>query len=145
MKRTSDTNIYKKKTFIKEPDETDRAKTYAEISAEQPKARRQRPNPAEKKKTRRRTKQRSPLPQRTTGGRRNTQLEDEATRQTYPRRYPESPTLSNRNTIDGNDDIRNTRDVFYVRRKVDLMKTAKVNAYIMHIFGKIELLSTHTT
>ena len=34
-----------------------------------------------------------------------------------------------------------TRDVFYVRRKVDLMKTAKVNEYIMHIFGKIELLS----
>ena len=34
-----------------------------------------------------------------------------------------------------------TRDVFYVRREVDLMKTAKVNAYIMHIFGKIELLS----
>ena len=33
-----------------------------------------------------------------------------------------------------------TRDVFYVRREVDLMKTAKVNAYIMHIFGKIELL-----
>ena len=32
-----------------------------------------------------------------------------------------------------------TRDVFYVRRKVDLMKTAKVNAYIMHIFRKIEL------
>ena len=32
---------------------------------------------------------------------------------------------------------------FYVRRKVDLMKTAKVNAYIMHIFGKIELLSIH--
>ena len=32
-----------------------------------------------------------------------------------------------------------TRDVFYVRREVDLMKTAKVNAYIMHIFGKIEL------
>ena len=25
------------------------------------------------------------------------------------------------------------------------MKTAKVNAYIMHIFGKIELLSIHTT
>ena len=39
----------------------------------------------------------------------------------------------------------NTRDVFYVRRKVDLMKTAKVNAYIMHIFGKIELLSIHAT
>ena len=36
-----------------------------------------------------------------------------------------------------------TRDVFYVRRKVDIMKTAKVNAYIMHIFGKIELLSIH--
>ena len=39
----------------------------------------------------------------------------------------------------------NTRDVFYVRRKVDLMKTAKVNAHIMHIFGKIELLSIHAT
>ena len=38
-----------------------------------------------------------------------------------------------------------TRDVFYVRREVDLMKTAKVNAYIMHIFGKIELLSLHAT
>ena len=38
-----------------------------------------------------------------------------------------------------------TRDVFYVRRDVDLMKTAKVNAYIMHIFGKIELLSIHAT
>ena len=35
------------------------------------------------------------------------------------------------------------RDVFYVRREVDLMKTAKVNACIMHIFGKIELLSIH--
>ena len=34
---------------------------------------------------------------------------------------------------------------FYVRRMVDLMKTAKVNAYIMHIFGKIELLSIHVT
>ena len=32
---------------------------------------------------------------------------------------------------------------FYVRREVDLMKTAKVNAYIMHIFGKIELLSIY--
>ena len=39
----------------------------------------------------------------------------------------------------------NTRDVFYVRREVDCMKTAKVNAYIMHIFGKIELLSIHAT
>ena len=38
-----------------------------------------------------------------------------------------------------------TRDVFYVRREADLMKTAKVNAYIMHIFGKIELLSIHAT
>ena len=38
-----------------------------------------------------------------------------------------------------------TRDVFYVRRKVDLIKTAKVNVYIMHIFGKIELLSIHAT
>ena len=26
-----------------------------------------------------------------------------------------------------------------------LMKTAKVNAYTMHIFGKIELLSIHAT
>ena len=40
---------------------------------------------------------------------------------------------------------KSTRDVFYVRREVDLMKTAKVNAYIMHIFGKIELLSLHAT
>ena len=38
-----------------------------------------------------------------------------------------------------------TRDVFYVRREVDLMKTAKVNANIMRIFGKIELLSIHAT
>ena len=38
-----------------------------------------------------------------------------------------------------------TRDVFYVRREVDLMKTTKVNAYIMHIFGKIELLSIYPT
>ena len=36
-----------------------------------------------------------------------------------------------------------TRVIFYVRREVDLMKTTKVNAYIMHIFGKIELLSIH--
>ena len=36
-----------------------------------------------------------------------------------------------------------TRDVFYVRREVDLTKTAKVNAYIMHNFGKIEHLSIH--
>ena len=40
---------------------------------------------------------------------------------------------------------RYTRDVFYVRRKVDLMKTTKVNAHIMHILGKIELLSIHAT
>ena len=32
-----------------------------------------------------------------------------------------------------------TRDVFYVRRVVDLIKTAN----IMHIFGKIELLSIY--
>ena len=38
---------------------------------------------------------------------------------------------------------KSTRDVFYVRKEVDLMKTAKVNAYIMHIFGKIELLSIY--
>ena len=38
-----------------------------------------------------------------------------------------------------------TRDIFYVRREVDLIKTAKVNAYIMHIFGKIELLSIYAT
>ena len=36
-----------------------------------------------------------------------------------------------------------TRVIFYVRREVDLMKMAKVNAYIMHIFEKIELLSIH--
>ena len=35
------------------------------------------------------------------------------------------------------------RGTFYVRIEVDLMKTTKVNAYIMHIFGKIELLSIH--
>ena len=38
-----------------------------------------------------------------------------------------------------------TSDVFLVRREVDLMKTAKVNAYIMHIFGKIELLSIYAS
>ena len=38
-----------------------------------------------------------------------------------------------------------TRDVFYVRRVIGLMKTAKVNAYIMYIFEKIELFSIHTT
>ena len=38
-----------------------------------------------------------------------------------------------------------TRGVFYVRREVDLKKTAKVNAYVMHIFGKIEPLSIHAT
>ena len=41
--------------------------------------------------------------------------------------------------------LANTRVIFYVRREVDLVKTAKVNAYIMHIFGKIELLSIHAT
>ena len=38
-----------------------------------------------------------------------------------------------------------TRDIFYVRREVDLMKKAKVNAYIMQVYGKIELLSIHAT
>ena len=38
-----------------------------------------------------------------------------------------------------------TRVVFFVRRVENLMKTAKVNAYIMYIFGKIELLSIHAT
>ena len=33
--------------------------------------------------------------------------------------------------------------LFYVRRVVNLMKTAKVNAYVMFIFGKIQLLSIH--
>ena len=37
------------------------------------------------------------------------------------------------------------KDVFYVRRVVDLMKTAKVIAYIMYIFGKIEVLSIQAT
>ena len=39
--------------------------------------------------------------------------------------------------------VLHTRDVFYVRGVVDLMKTATVNAYIIYIFGKIELLSIH--
>ena len=30
-----------------------------------------------------------------------------------------------------------TRGIFYVRRTVDLMKPAKVNRYIVYIFGKI--------
>ena len=34
---------------------------------------------------------------------------------------------------------------FYVRKAVDLLKTAKVNTFIVHIFGKIEFLSIHTT
>ena len=38
-----------------------------------------------------------------------------------------------------------TRDVFYVRRVVDLMKTAKVNANIMYNFGKIEFFSIYAT
>ena len=33
----------------------------------------------------------------------------------------------------------------YVPRVEDLIKTAKVNAYIMYIFGKIELLPLHAT
>ena len=39
-----------------------------------------------------------------------------------------------------------TRDVFfYVSIAVDLMNTAKLNAYNMYILGKIELLSIHAT
>ena len=36
---------------------------------------------------------------------------------------------------------------FYVRREIDLMKTAKINAYIIYtcIFGMIGLLSIHAT
>ena len=34
--------------------------------------------------------------------------------------------------------------LFYVRRVVDLMKMAKVNAYIMHIFVYLELNNTIT-
>ena len=50
-----------------------------------------------------------------------------------------------------NDPVRTYIDLLrgtfflYVRRMVDLMKTAKVNAYIMHMFGNIELLSIHAT
>ena len=38
-----------------------------------------------------------------------------------------------------------TRAIFYVRRAVDVLKPAKVNTYIVYIFGKIELLSMHAT
>ena len=38
-----------------------------------------------------------------------------------------------------------TREAFYVRRVVYLMETTKVNAYIMYIFGKIELLFVNGT
>ena len=41
--------------------------------------------------------------------------------------------------------IENNVTVFYVRRVVDLMQTAKVNAFIMHTFGKIEHLSIHAS
>ena len=34
---------------------------------------------------------------------------------------------------------------FYVRRVVDLMKTAKTNLYMTYIFGKFELLSILAT
>ena len=54
-------------------------------------------------------------------------------------------TLHGKNLFHNDVLSESTRDVFYVRRMVDLMKTAKVNAYIMHIFGKIELLSIHAT
>ena len=48
-------------------------------------------------------------------------------------------------TFDPTQGAESTRDVFYVRREVDLMRTAKVNACITHIFGKNELLSIHAT
>ena len=51
----------------------------------------------------------------------------------YIRQLPMEPSTIVRGTF------------FYVRREVDLMKTAKLNAYIKHIFGKIELLSIHAT
>ena len=39
-----------------------------------------------------------------------------------------------------------TRDVFYVHRVVDIMKTAKSKCiHYIYIFGKIELLSIHVT
>ena len=41
------------------------------------------------------------------------------------------------------DFFKDTRVIFYVRRMVDLMKTAKENVYLMHIFGNIELLLAH--
>ena len=37
-----------------------------------------------------------------------------------------------------------TRGIFYVHRTDDLMKPAKVNIYIVYIFGKIELLIVYT-
>ena len=59
--------------------------------------------------------------------------------------YMQPKTISKCITLIISKRQRYTRDVFYVRREVDLMKTANVNAYIMHIFGKIELLSIHAT
>ena len=53
--------------------------------------------------------------------------------------------LVNKDNIHLRQKSKYTRGVFYVRRKIDLMNKAKVNAYIMHIFGKIELLSLHAT
>ena len=35
-----------------------------------------------------------------------------------------------------------TRDVFYVLRMVDLMKTAKINVYIMYIFEDLAFIYT---
>ena len=37
------------------------------------------------------------------------------------------------------------RTFIYLRRGLGLMKTTKVNAYIMHIFEKFEILSIHAT
>ena len=33
--------------------------------------------------------------------------------------------------------VENTRGNFYVRRTVDLLKTVRVNTYILYMFGKI--------
>ena len=38
-----------------------------------------------------------------------------------------------------------TRGIFFKFVELDLLKTAKVNTYIMYMFGKIELLSIHAT
>ena len=51
------------KTAVKQSDETDRAKTYADISAQQPKVRRQRPKTAEEQRQKVGPNKDPPLPQ----------------------------------------------------------------------------------